>query len=208
MADITRIVLSCDRSGDMSINLRELKELTLRIKIELGERGIDLDEEQFATLVRKDNDISQVLKVIAAIMFDETIDDRTLSEYIEEAHEEEQRQDDLVGSLLIGGATLARFRRLASANKDDPDEVIAELGTMFTLHDRYTRGSVDVARGTRMTLSSKSLGPPSRSSSIMRQTLNIIETNWPSMHQAIEQNKKRREGLRRENEVRDLGQTI
>lgn len=52
MADIARIVITSDRNNDFSINLKEIKVLTLRIKFTLAEHGIDLDEGQFMAMVK------------------------------------------------------------------------------------------------------------------------------------------------------------
>ncbi|KAL7544161.1 LOW QUALITY PROTEIN: hypothetical protein ACHAWF_010110 [Thalassiosira exigua] len=172
MSDITKIVLSSDKNGDTFINLKELNILTLRIRLNLEVYGVDLDEEKFMAMVRKDNDINHVLKVIAAILFKDKIDERDLGDYAEEALQESARQDQLVGSLLTAGSMLGRIRRLAKeAEVEDDDDA-----EMFTLDERYTRGSVDVARGTRITLA-RGTGGPTRINRVMRDTIDRLESN-------------------------------
>ena len=211
IADITRIVISSDRDGDMTINLKELNELTLRLELTLEMLGIDLDGEAFKTMVRKDNDISHVLKVIEAIMFEETIDGKEVDEYADEARHDEVRQDDLVGA-LAAASVVGRIRRLAnSTGSDEVDET-----PMFTLQDRFTRGSVAAARGTRVSLSKGMKGPSSRTSQVMRQTVNVVKTSHILQH-VIEENyvgdiqpvneesyEGIREGLARDQNMRDL----
>jgi len=223
MAEIARIVIRSDTNGDMTINLKELKKLTLRVKISLSERGVDLDEALFMAMVRKDNDISTILKVIAAIMFeDELIDGMGFEQYAEEARMEEQRQNELTGSLRAAGA-MSRFRRIASGasatskatQEAEKDEMlqgdlagsllaaralsrlhrIASCATaesndgratqMFTLQDRYTKGSVDVARGTRVTLAGQKAQASRATAVIGRQTLTLINES-PVVQQAFE----------------------
>ena len=162
---------------------------------------IDLDEEQFQSMVRLDNDIEKVVKVIAAIMFeDESIDGKGLDEYAEQARLEETRQNELTGSLFAAGSALARLRKLASsASATSGEEYPAP---MFVLQDQYTQGSVDVARGTRVTLSKSSHSQPSRALSIMRTTSNHIHEN-PIVKQAM-MDSEARPPLERGREARDL----
>jgi len=202
IADITRIVLSSDRDGDMNINLKELNELTLRLELTLKMRGIDLDGEAFKTMVRKDNDISHVLKVIEAIMFEETIDGKEVDEYADEARQDEVRQDDLVG--MLAASVIGRIRRLAnSTGSDEVDET-----PMFTLQDIFTQGSVSAARGTRVSLSKGMKGPSSRTSQVMRQTVNVIKASH-ILQQLIEENHEGiREGFARDQNMRELNVSL
>lgn len=173
LADITRIILQSDQDGNMNINLKEVRMLTLRIKLSLEQRGIDLDEKAFMALVKKDNDISHVLKVVGAIMFeDESIDDQDFGEYVEDALQSSERQSEMVGSMMLASSAFNRMRKLATGSSGEIED---NETPMFTLQERFTQGSVDVARGTRVTLSNHS--PPGRTTQVMRQTARSIEAS-------------------------------
>eukprot|EP00581_Thalassiosira_minuscula_P005578 CAMPEP_0183736718 /NCGR_PEP_ID=MMETSP0737-20130205/50077_1 /TAXON_ID=385413 /ORGANISM="Thalassiosira miniscula, Strain CCMP1093" /LENGTH=252 /DNA_ID=CAMNT_0025970801 /DNA_START=94 /DNA_END=852 /DNA_ORIENTATION=+ len=189
LSDVARIVVSSDRNGDMMINLKELNVLTLRIKVQLDAHGVDLDEDRFKAMVRKDNDISHVLKVVGAIMFDDAIDGKNIDDYADEAQWEEARQDNLVGTLGLA-SVIARMRRLSSKIGEpidigDGDNVVDNTG-MFTLQERFTQGSVDIARGTRVSLSNQKMRTQSdgRTAQIIRQTLTVIDQN-PILQRAM-----------------------
>lgn len=200
MADIARIVITSDRNNDFSINLKEIKVLTLRIKFTLAEHGIDLDEGQFMAMVRKDNDVGQVLRVVGAIMFeDEKIDGKDFKDYLAESLKHEARQNELVPSLMLT-STIARLKRIAEdANAQDFDDEEADEMPMFMVQDRYTRGSVDVCRGSRVTLSKNTKGPR-RTDQVMQRTTQRIKENPIFEHEIDSQNVRammRREGLER-----------
>ena len=202
MADIARLVIRSDNNNDMAINLKELKALSLRIRLSLQEKGIDLDEESFQSMVRLDPDISTVLKVVGAIMFEEeSIDGKNLDEYADLARREVERQNELTGSLFAAGSALARLRKIATTYASAESRGEEVEATIFTLQERYTQGSVDVARGTRVTLSRNSQS--SRAFNIMRNTL----TENASTRRALDdqqQSNNMPSPLAREREVRDL----
>ena len=62
MAKITQIVLSCDNTWDMVIDIRELNTLTLHIPLVLEVQGTKLGAELFKMTVRKNGNISCVLR--------------------------------------------------------------------------------------------------------------------------------------------------
>ena len=116
MAEITQIVLSCEKDWDMTIDARELNELTLHITLALEIQGIELNAESFKTMVRKNGDISRVLRgkssedlpctsrsdsspqtltlVIGAIIFGNTMEGKRKGVDAEEARREGAQRDE------------------------------------------------------------------------------------------------------------------
>ena len=124
MADITRIVMLCDRNNDLRICEKELSDLVLALKIRLEAQGIDLDVDKFKALVRKDDDIAHVITALGKIMFDD---------------EAEKLDQD----------------RLSAAISSCEEEEVNLMTNMFSIQDRYTRGSVAAARGSSVSLSTR-----------------------------------------------------
>ena len=211
MADINRILLISDTNGDMKISLKELNVCTLRMRIELEQRGVDFDEDRFKTLVNKDNDISQVLKVIAAILFEELIDDTDLNEYTLDAMEDEARKDSFTSTIRVAGHLKLLGRGFTFDEED---------AHLFVLQDRYTVGSVEVARGNRTTLSratsSRQDSSRSRSSSIIqRYTVEMKEQNEKGRERIEKQKGDRHltasmimDSLQRDDFVQDLSASM
>lgn len=79
MVDVTRIVLTHDRNNDRKICEKELSKLVIALRIRLEAQGIDLDVDKFKAMVRKDDDIAHVIKLLGKIMFDDHFDQERLS---------------------------------------------------------------------------------------------------------------------------------
>jgi len=142
VADITEIVLMADRSGDMIIDLKEVTELTLRVQMKLSSHGINLDVNKFKAVVSKDPDISKVLKLVGGIMFD--------------AHAAAGKENNT--------------RNDARQDIDDDEDEEDETTHMFSLQEKFTKGSVGAARGTGTSLSkSTAKVPPRKRREMMRQ---------------------------------------
>jgi len=125
MADITRIVMLCDRNNDMKISERELSDLVLALRIRLEAQGIDLDINKFKAMVRKDDDITHIITGMGKIMFDdeaEQLDQDRLSAAISSREEEE----DLVSMFAIqdrftgGSVAAARGSSVSLSTRLDP----------------------------------------------------------------------------------------
>ena len=121
MTDITRIVLSCDRNHDMKINERELADLVLALRIRLEVQGIDLDEQKFKAMVRRDDDIANIITVLGENMF----------------HDDEEDFDQ---------------DKLNSSTEGEEESLLS----MFVIQDRYTKGSIARARGSSVSLCTRS----------------------------------------------------
>merc|ERR1712029_372468 len=132
VADIAEIVLQADRNEDWIIDLRELKTLTLSIKLRLAEHGVELDQEKFMNMVHLDNGITHVLKVVGGIMF-------------KEESEDEEPVEDVGGDLILPVSS-------ASDRRTSESEQKAFASSMFTVQDKYARGSSDIAHGSNSNL--------------------------------------------------------
>lgn len=164
LADIAAIFLRADKDGDMTIDFRELNELTLHVQMKLSSHDIDIDTDQFKAMVRKNNDVTNVLKVVEEILFAET------TEYSPEAPqdeiEEEEEEERAVGGLVAAGA-LAKFKRLGNSVRVDEEDTKEDAPPMFTMqHDEFA--SVP-ARRQSLSKKPKSYSHSVRAKLIMKQ---------------------------------------
>ena len=49
-----------DLDNDMRVDLKEAETLALRLKIQLGPHGIDLDEDMFKRMLEEDNSLESI----------------------------------------------------------------------------------------------------------------------------------------------------
>merc|ERR1719491_1298838 len=134
------------------IDLRELNELTLRVTLALEVRGIELGAEQFKAIVREDNDIYRILKVVGAILFEE------------ERGGSPRRETTRSDGEGTAAATRAAYHAVAQSHQAGTPAPREEADTtpLFALQDRFTMGSVAVARGTRVCLGSATTSTANR----------------------------------------------
>jgi len=145
VASMAKIIIRSDTDGDMKINLDELPMLALRLKIELETYGMNLDVNKFIAMIKEDNDIPSALRLFGEVLF------------------EVQSNESDAGNNDING--LPFFKLL-----DDQRErkmMHEEMVSMVDVHEKYTRGSVDVARGKRSSLLSISYEKYRRKKSIV-----------------------------------------
>merc|ERR1712194_331207 len=136
----------------------------------------ELNAESFKTMVRKDGDISRVLRVIGAIIFGNTMEGKRKGVDAEEARREGAQRDE--AETYAAMKAVHRFGKVARPGSCDvadeapvhtlqvqstKESAVASRGKqgclgcmhdtpMFALQDRLTQGSLAAARGTRVCL--------------------------------------------------------
>lgn len=138
--DVTAIVVAADQDGDMTIDRKELHVLTLRIETKLEAHGIKLNSEKFEAEIRKRPSITNVLNVCKILLQNEMEGD--------DDDDSDDGSDDSRSTVEYGDDDSSGDE---SEDSDDDD-------AMFTLDDKFTGGSVEKARGNRMSLHHKT--PP------------------------------------------------
>eukprot|EP00585_Thalassiosira_rotula_P011402 CAMPEP_0196136620 /NCGR_PEP_ID=MMETSP0910-20130528/4868_1 /TAXON_ID=49265 /ORGANISM="Thalassiosira rotula, Strain GSO102" /LENGTH=407 /DNA_ID=CAMNT_0041396941 /DNA_START=146 /DNA_END=1369 /DNA_ORIENTATION=- len=173
VADIAAIFLLADKDGDMTINFRELNELTLRVQVKLSSHGINIDTDQFNAMVQKNNDVTHVLKVVEEILFAET------TEYSPDAPlddiKDEEEEERAAGGLVAAGA-LAKLKRLGNLARVDEEGTKEDAPPMFTMQNEFASVSL-----RQLSLSKKPTGHShsARAKNIMK------EVSSASSHQEV-----------------------
>jgi len=144
-----------DNDGDMKIDAREVPLLALRLQIQLEPYGIKLDANKFNTMIREDNDISHVLKFCGDMLF--------------EGESNYGDDDNSVESELTFD-----FESFCRSLDDESEESTLKMTyeeklTMVTVDAKLCKGSVENARGKRMTLMSNKKDKDARKKSIVKE---------------------------------------
>jgi len=138
----------------MKIDGKEIHLLSLRLQIQLEPYGISLDTDMFEDMVRQDNEISSVLKFCGRMLFPDDENDSANSDDSDEDDEE-------IGDLEAFCKTLGE--------DEEPPLTFEEKMGMITVNEQFSKGSVEVARGGRMTMvAAKSTGA-TRRKTIMKE---------------------------------------
>jgi len=134
---VANIVIQSDRDGDTKIDLKELPLLSLRLTTHLEPLGIELDTKQFEAMLKEDNDISNMLKFCGEVLFDGDSGDYNNSD------------DNSVDSEL----TFDFESFCKTLNGEDTAKMTTEERmSMVSIGKKYSQGSVEIARGRKMTL--------------------------------------------------------
>ena len=130
MSDVAKIFITADRNGDLKIDEKDIPIITLKLQIQLEAKGIILDVESFEDMIREDNNVTTALKFCGDILFND-----------EEGDEEDDESVDSVMSFDFdfAGPRNHKENRLS----------------MFSIQEKYSKGSVEVARGARASIVSK-----------------------------------------------------
>jgi len=136
VAAIAKVVMESDKDGDMKINSKELPLLSLRLQLQLEPYGIKLDTNKFKAMILEleDNDISNVMKFCGNMLF--------------EGESNDNGDDDSVDSEVT--FDFESFCR--SLDDEHQTMTYEEKVGMATVDEKFSKGSVEVARGRRMTL--------------------------------------------------------
>lgn len=140
-AAVANIVIRSDTDGDMKIDLKELPLLSMRLKTHLEEMGVELDVGMFEAMIREDNDISNAIKFCADIL-----------------DEDEGGDDDDKSVESEGTFDLEAFAQTLDEEGNLTNQKLTKKDrlTMIRVTDKYTKGSVEVARGGRPTFAKQS----------------------------------------------------
>ena len=149
----------------MKIDDREWPTLALSLKIQLEPHGIHLDTNLFTQMLAEDNDIGSILKFCAEVLYPEIQKDETSVE--DESFGELSDDDDFMESMGYGGGQTPSFsdfcRNLSAMNEEELDNEVSKVGRgkrmstaekleMFTIQEGFSKGSVEVCRGARMSV--------------------------------------------------------
>lgn len=163
---MTRLILRSDKDGDMTIDLKESRVLSLRLKVALQPHGIDLDTDKFQRMLEEDNHISSVLKFCGEVLYPEVItkqnEECSIESDYDDFFDDEDEYDPVLARPSLQGSKPISFadycKRLSrmstrELNEEGDIKMTTEdkLG-MFTVHEKYSKGSVEVARGSRMSV--------------------------------------------------------
>lgn len=118
--DTWSVLMQSDRSGDMKIDAKELPLLSLRLQTQLQSHGIELDTAKFQAMVRENNDVSNIVRFCCDLLFGDEDDD------------DEDDDEPTAGQPAQGGNhQMSRKEKLG----------------MLKIDEKYSKGSVDAARG-------------------------------------------------------------
>ena len=149
----------------MKIDDREWPSLALSLKIQLEPYGIDLDTDLFSKMLAEDNDIGNILKFCAEVLYPGMQDDQT--SLAEESFGELSDDDEFMVSMGYGGGQTPSFSEfcgtLSAMNDEELNREVSKVGRgkrmstaekmeMFTIKEAFSRGSVEVCRGARMSV--------------------------------------------------------
>jgi hypothetical protein len=171
VTEMTKVILRSDKDNDMKIDLQESRVLALRLKVQLQPHGIDLDSNKFQRMIEEDNSIPNILKFCGEVLFPEVTakgDGASIdSQYDDDSFLDEEDEYDYdpvfekhlatYGSKPASFAeyckTLSRMTTREITDEEGRDKMTTEdkLG-MFTVHSKFSKGSVEVARGSRMSV--------------------------------------------------------
>ncbi|KAL7503287.1 hypothetical protein ACHAXN_001089 [Cyclotella atomus] len=170
VTEMTKLILRSDKDDNMKIDLEESRVLALRLKVQLQPHGIDLDSNKFQRMIREDNSIPNILKFCGEVLFPEVTargDDPSIdSQYEDDSYldEDDEYNYDPVfekhvathgskpASLSDYCKTLSRMTTRELDDKGDGKMTTEDKLGMFTVHSKFSRGSVEVARGSRMSV--------------------------------------------------------
>mmetsp|Transcript_15618 Transcript_15618/g.24238 ORF Transcript_15618/g.24238 Transcript_15618/m.24238 type:complete len:351 (-) Transcript_15618:111-1163(-) len=96
--DITAIVIKSDKDNDETINKKEAKELSLKIRLQLQAYDVGFDTEKFAKVVAKDPSLQGVLNIVLRLLpkeeNEEEVDkSKRYYDYSSDSDEEEEEYD-------------------------------------------------------------------------------------------------------------------
>ena len=150
--------------GDMRIDRNEVPMLALRLEIQLDPYGVKLDTERFEQMIKEDNSFDQVCRFCGQL----------LTEQMEDPADGDSDDE----SEVTPTPDLHVFCKQLS-EQEETDELLPltleEKMDMITVDERFSRGSVEVARGGRMTLVSKPSKNTVRRKTIVKEVQDLEE---------------------------------
>lgn len=168
VSELAKIILRSDKDGDMTIDEKEVPLLALRLKIQLQPMGIDLDTDMFNQMIEENNDIGSILKFCGEVLYPElSLQQEDALASIDSSYGELSDDDFSLGALGGGGSggrgepiDFAAFcRKISNMTDEEVDDEAKNIKmttedkmSMFTVQSKYSKGSVEVSRGARMSV--------------------------------------------------------
>ena len=136
---------SCN--DDMTIDVKGSHRLSLRLKIQLQPHGVDLNTDAFAQMLKEDNSIENIIRFSSDILYPQVA--------LQKAQDKEEDLEDAFDNTGRSKSAPKAFEIAISEGSGDEGKdgtvKLKEKMGMFTVTDeKYSRGSTEVARGTRM----------------------------------------------------------
>lgn len=137
VAGLAKVIMRSDKDGDMTIDEEELPILIIRLQLQLEPFGIRLDTEVFKAMMRENNDISVVMKFCGDMLFEGENDDA------EDKDDGDASDDETLD-----------FEAFCKTLGDDGSGELTyeEKVNMVVIDEKFAKGSVERARGQRMTM--------------------------------------------------------
>ena len=156
-----RLVIRADKDGDMRIDPEEGERLKLSLSIQMGAHGVDLDTDLFHEMLLEDNSVENIVRFCSMVLYPEIA--------LKNEKEKKLRNDDLSeddgdffapeSNRLTRKTPSAKFRNflahVSTLSDDQLDEMeltVEEKLGMISISDKYSQGSVEVARGRKGTI--------------------------------------------------------
>ena len=153
-----RLVIRADKDGDMRIDPEEGKVLTLSLNIQMQAHGIHFDTDMFREMLLEDNSVENIVRFCSMVLYPEIA--------LKNEKEKKLRNDDLSeddgdffaseSNRLTRKTPSAKFRdflaHVSTLSDDQLDEMeltVEEKLGMISISDKYSQGSVEVARGRK-----------------------------------------------------------
>ncbi|KAL3776443.1 hypothetical protein ACHAWO_005917 [Cyclotella atomus] len=166
VAEMARLILRSDTDGDMTVDPQEGELLALRLSIQLKPHGITLDVLQFEQLLKEDNDVGSLLKFCSEVLYPEIALEKSKKQTAPLMGEEESdisEEDDFFAPSPSKENALPDFaffcKKLSMLSEDDLiDEcdnvkmTVEDKLSIFSIDSKYSGGSVEVARGRKMSI--------------------------------------------------------
>ena len=158
VTDMVKLVIRADKDGDMKIDPEEGEKLMLSIDIQMNVHGVELDTDLFRDMLLEDNSVENIVRFCSMVLYPEIAlkneKERNLSDDDDDdffASEPTRRKSK---SPLV---KFSDFLRKASTLTDELFEeemklTVEEKLGMISISDKYSQGSVEVARGRKATM--------------------------------------------------------
>lgn len=168
---MARLILRSDKNGDMMIDPSEREHLAMRLKIQLQPYGVNLDADLFQQVLDDDNDVGSILKFCANVLYPNVKKNIDQEDSVASSYEDssssmtsDQQDDVFFHPKNVPSSTkklkFAEFCK--SLSKMSEEELIKECSEikmseeeklgLFSVSSKYSRGSVQVARGKKLSL--------------------------------------------------------
>ena len=158
VAHMLKLVIRADKDGDMKIDPEEGKILILSLNIEMKSYGVELDTDLFRDMLLEDNSVENIVRFCSMVLYPEIAlkneKERNLSDDDDDdffASEPTRRKSK------SPSVKFSDFLRKASTLTDELFEeemklTVEEKLGMISISDKYSQGSVEVARGRKATM--------------------------------------------------------